>query len=468
MQHMLDNGIVPTNTYTSPHQYVLPKSLLESWRQLRRQSGLGFKDVALVKLCSGDGGDGKVSYFRAAGLAVGPPDGGTGGQGGGVYVQASENVSSLRHLRHIYKAQKGKSGGSAQLTGARGENIVLLVPVGTRIYFSPSNEELRKQEPGTDFVTNVDVINNIANHRRFKGRAIQLSRPSFNDGTGGWTFKHNDEKEWLEDPNFKEIVHRVKKYDMINRREEYNQDIFPLNGYDLDTPGAPICLLTGGVGGLGNMHFQTATLRSPSMAKKGRSGAEISVFVELKMLADVGLVGMPNAGKSTLVHAISRARPKIGDYEFTTLVPNIATVNVSADGRQLRIADIPGIIKGAAQNKGMGLGFLRHVERCQCIALIIPLDKLDPVADVELLLNEIGQTSIKGKPVVVIATKADLEDTESKYNVLKAYADERGWSIVPCSALEHHVDGVVQALADMVFKEQKRQESETINGLCPQ
>lgn len=447
IQHMMDNGYVPANNYTDRKRYILPQSLLTSWRQLRSKQHDTFKDVCLIKLKSGNGGDGKISFFRASGKSVGPPDGGTGGPGGNILIQASEQYSDLKHLRHIYSAQNGKAGGSTQLTGARGENVVLNVPVGTKIYFSPPIEELRGVSLDQDFETEVDVVNNWS---RFKGKTIQLKRNNFDDGKGGWIFKERDQDIWFQDPHFTSIVDKVKKFDLINRRQERNVDLFPFEGYDLDIPGEPVCLLTGGVGGLGNMHFQTATLRSPTFAKKGREGIEVTIFMELKMIADIGLVGLPNSGKSTLIRTISNARPKVGDYDFTTLVPNIATINVSADGTQLKIADIPGIIKGARNNKGMGLGFLRHIERCKGIALVISLDREDPIEDVELLLNELGKERLENKNILIIATKADVDNAEEKFKSLQKYVISRNWDIVPCSALNNDVGGVVDKMADTV------------------
>jgi len=489
VQELMDSGYAPPNNHTLKKKYYINKSLLASWRQQRRTAGSKFKDVTVIKLRSGDGGNGKVSFLRESGRSVGPPDGGDGGAGGNVFIQASPQISSLAHLRHIYNAQNGKTGGTTQLTGKRGDNVVIQVPVGTKIRWSPPVAELReleyaargdnhdelehehevkdqdkdedeisetskeateeseasKETDEANVVIDVDVVSNWS--RFDQDTSIQLSRETFNDGVGGWAFREQEEEKWMNNTHFKRIMQRVKQFDLINRRQERNTDMFPYNGMDLQTAGDPILLLTGGAGGLGNMHFQTPELRSPSFAKQGRSGIEITLMLELKILADLGLVGLPNAGKSTLLRAISRARPAVGDYEFTTLVPSVGTINMGIEGRKFSVADIPGIIKDAHLDKGLGLGFLRHIERCRGFAFVVALDKPDPVADMDLLLEELG-TRVDGKNILIIATKADTPDAEGRYTKLAKYAAENEWQIVPCSAINGDVHGIIKKMAE--------------------
>jgi GTPase len=174
-------------------------------------------------------------------------------------------------------------------------------------------------------------------------------------------------------------------------------------------PGQEVVLARGGRGGRGNAAFATATNQSPRRADPGEPGEERRVTLELKLIADVGLVGEPNAGKSTLLSAVSAATPKVADYPFTTLSPNLGVVQLS-DHRSFVMADIPGIIEGAHEGKGLGHQFLRHIERTRTLALLIPADALEPQADYQKLRDELAQYSAElvAKPFCVVFTKADL------------------------------------------------------------
>ena len=182
---------------------------------------------------------------------------------------------------------------------------------------------------------------------------------------------------------------------------------------DVTEDGQVVQLLKGGRGGLGNKHFATATNQAPRYAQPGEPAQELTIILELKMLADVGLVGFPNAGKSTLVNAISSAHPKIAGYPFTTLEPSVGVVSYH-DNRSFVIADIPGIIEGASEGKGLGLRFLRHIERNALLLFMIPGDTEDIRHDYEVLLNEltIYNPELLHKQRVLAITKADLLDDE--------------------------------------------------------
>ncbi|MBO7112132.1 MAG: GTPase ObgE [Bacteroidaceae bacterium] len=182
---------------------------------------------------------------------------------------------------------------------------------------------------------------------------------------------------------------------------------------DITDDGQEVVLLKGGRGGLGNWHFRTATRQAPRFAQPGEPAQELMVVLELKLLADVGLVGFPNAGKSTLLSAISAAKPKIANYPFTTLEPNLGIVSYR-DGKSFVMADIPGIIEGASEGKGLGLRFLRHIERNSLLLFMVPGDTDDIKREYEILLNELAQFNpeMLDKQRVLAITKCDLIDEE--------------------------------------------------------
>jgi len=178
---------------------------------------------------------------------------------------------------------------------------------------------------------------------------------------------------------------------------------------ELLAPGERVVVAAGGRGGRGNVHFKTSTRQAPTHWEPGEEGEERRIRLELKLIADVGLVGEPNAGKSTFLSAVTKARPKVADYPFTTLQPNLGVVELS-DFRSLVIADIPGIIEGAHEGKGLGHQFLRHVERTRVLLLMVPVDAPDPQAEYERLREELGRYApeLEAIPFVVALTKADL------------------------------------------------------------
>ncbi len=185
-----------------------------------------------------------------------------------------------------------------------------------------------------------------------------------------------------------------------------------------------VTLLSGGRGGLGNQHFHSSTFQTPRFAQPGEPGVEKWVVMELKMLADIGLVGLPNAGKSTLLAAISAARPKVADYPFTTLTPNVGVVPYR-DGRSFVMADIPGIIEGAHEGRGLGLRFLRHIERNSALLFMVPADAADVRKEYAILLNELEQYSpeLLHKERILAISKCDLLDQELKAALRKELPD---------------------------------------------
>ncbi len=201
----------------------------------------------------------------------------------------------------------------------------------------------------------------------------------------------------------------------------------------------PFVAAKGGNGGWGNSHFATPTRQAPRFAKPGLPGVEIDVTLELKLLADVGLVGFPNVGKSTLLSVVSAARPKIANYHFTTLVPNLGVVRV-ADEKSFVVADIPGIIEGAAEGAGLGHDFLRHIDRCRLLLHLVDAsgsEGRDPIEDIETINAELAGYSpfLRERPQIVVANKTDLlGDDRTMLDRLRAYAEEKGYDFLELSA----------------------------------
>ncbi|HXX57706.1 MAG TPA: GTPase ObgE [Thermodesulfovibrionales bacterium] len=207
---------------------------------------------------------------------------------------------------------------------------------------------------------------------------------------------------------------------------------------DLDREGKEAIVARGGRGGLGNAHFATPTRQAPRFAQSGEEGGERSLTIELKLLADVGLIGLPNAGKSTLISAVSSARPKIGDYPFTTVVPNLGVVKLE-DFRSFVVADIPGLIEGAHKGVGLGFQFLRHVERTSLLLHLVDISVLatgDPVDQYLKIERELGLYSerLVEKPRIVVATKLDVADNE-RLDRLSRYCNDKGIRFFALSAV---------------------------------
>jgi GTP-binding protein len=303
-----------------------------------------FIDEAVIHVKAGDGGNGASAFRREDGVPFGGPSGGDGGDGGSIIVVADHTLSTLLDFKYKrkYKGERGEDGRNKDQYGAKGEDMVIRVPVGTVLIDDATNDPIA----------------------------------------------------------------------------------------DLDHQGAQLTLVKGGKGGKGNIHFKSPWNQAPRTAEPGEPGEERVVRLELKLLADVGLLGFPNVGKSTFIAKVSRARPKIADYPFTTLVPNLGVVPLS-DERTFVIADIPGLIEGAAEGAGLGHQFLRHVERCGVLLHILEATELtgpdrEPLADFRTINSELARyaPALADKPQVVVLNKADATAPEAIEEHRRAFAQE--------------------------------------------
>lgn len=312
-----------------------------------------FVDEVKIRLLGGRGGNGCVSFRREKYVPRGGPDGGNGGKGGDVILEASGQKHTLLDFRyrHLFRAGSGAHGQGQNRQGRSGDDLVLQVPPGTLA-----------KDPIT-------------------GRLLA----------------------------------------------------------DLTVSGDRWIAARGGLGGKGNAHFVSSTRRVPRFAQEGREGEDLEVLLELKLLADVGLVGLPNAGKSTLIASVSAAKPKIADYPFTTLVPNLGVVQFK-DHPPFVMADIPGLIEGAHKGTGLGTRFLRHVERCRILVHLVDIsqvsgdDVLDPFRKIEFELA-LYSAELKKKRRVIALNKMDLVfDSAELKRIVDAYG-ETGHPVFCISAL---------------------------------
>ena len=291
-----------------------------------------FLDQAKITVKAGDGGNGCCSFRREKFIEFGGPNGGDGGNGGSVILEAVNGLNTLIDYRYIqhFKAQRGENGKGSNKTGASGDDLILKVPVGTQVYAE-------------------------------------------------------DKKTLL---------------------------------YDLVTEGEKIKIATGGKGGLGNTRFKSSTNQAPRKTTNGSLGEEFEIWLELKIIADIGLVGFPNSGKSSFLSLTTRAKPKIADYPFTTLNPNLGVLSI--DEKEIVVADIPGLIEGAHQGVGLGDKFLKHIERCSSILHLIDANEDNLFDRYKIIRNELEKYSpeLINKREIVALNKLDLlEDEEIKKKV---------------------------------------------------
>jgi GTPase len=333
-----------------------------------------FVDEAKITAKGGDGGNGCVSFRREKYLPKGGPNGGDGGRGGDIVLQADEGLKTLLDFqwRRHYRGGRGEHGKGGNRHGRNGDDLVLSVPVGTVV-------------------------------REEDGEAIG----------------------------------------------------------ELIAAGDRLVIARGGIGGRGNVHFATPVRKAPRFAEKGEPGDEKTIVLVLKLLADVGLVGYPNVGKSTLVSRVSAARPKIASYPFTTLQPNLGVVRLP-DDRTFIMADVPGLIEGAHQGKGLGDRFLKHLERTAVLLHLLDMsgfEREDPLVDYDKLRQELEGygTGLEKRSEIVIGTKADLPDAAENIKRARARFEAAGQKFIAISALTG--EGLTELLYETAaLVEKSRQE----------
>ena len=334
-----------------------------------------FTDLSHINVKGGDGGAGCMSFRREAFVPKGGPDGGDGGHGGSVIVEADAQLSSLIDYRykHHFRAGRGTHGQGARRYGRDGEDLVLKVPLGT-------------------------VVREL-------------------------------------DPHTQTPMYQIA---------------------DLTQPGERVIVAPGGAGGRGNIHFVTSVRRAPAFAEKGEPALEHWIELEMKLMADAALVGMPSVGKSSIIARISAARPKVADYPFTTLVPNLGVARATS-GQSFVAADVPGLIEGASEGKGLGHQFLRHIERTALIMHVVDVtggyEGRDVIEDYVTINAELAAyaSELAVRPQVVVANKCDLPGCEEAVERLRAAAEADGHEFFAVSAATGlGLDALVNRVAAMV------------------
>ena len=338
-----------------------------------------FVDKATIFIKSGKGGNGSVSFRREPYIPQGGPDGGNGGKGGDIVIQADRNLRTLMDFRYKrkYEAESGEDGRGRQQFGKDGADLVIKVPVGTVVRDTESNAVMA----------------------------------------------------------------------------------------DLTEDGQSFVAAKGGRGGKGNVMFKNSVRQAPNFAEAGGFARERQIELELKLIADVGLVGYPNVGKSTLLSVSTSANPKIANYHFTTITPNLGVVSMYDSS--FVMADIPGLIEGASEGAGLGLDFLKHIERTRILIHVVDVsgsEGRDPKEDLDKINAELAGYSEKlaKKPQIVCANKIDMADDEV-YEEFKAYAESKGYSVYPCSAPIHEgVDELLRAAYKLLLETEAEEQEETV------
>src|SRR6266480_2616264 len=352
-----------------------------------------FVEEVKILASAGHGGKGCIAFLRETSRPMGGPAGGNGGHGGDVILQADHDLNNLiaQYYQPRLVAQNGENGMGKGMDGHAGKDLIVKVPCGTLVWRLAADKSKDVSESETDEQsTTLTPSTGKRPTLRYAGseRAMEINLEA-------------DAGESTE-------VHSHEKGELIA---------------DLTNHGRQFVLGKGGRGGLGNRNFATAARQAPRFAQPGEPGTEGNYLFELRIIAEVGLVGYPNAGKSTLLTAISHARPKVAPYPFTTLHPQIGIVEYP-DFYRLTVCDVPGLIEGAHRNVGLGHEFLRHIERCKVLVLLLDMagtDGREPWEDYRNLLHELElyDPGLVEKPRLVVANKMDEAVAEKNLKQFK-------------------------------------------------
>jgi GTP-binding protein len=392
-----------------------------------------FIDEIKIYAKAGHGGKGCVAFHREAFVPKGGPSGGNGGRGGSVILQADDDLNNLiaQYYQPRLVAKDGEHGLGKGMDGHAGKDLIIKVPCGTlvwRLADTTPSTETKMAEVGDEDEDEKPVFKTSASKRPLirsaggvQAQEIDLSKEDAGEAPAG----------------------DLQKGELVA---------------DLTENGQQFVLCKGGRGGLGNRNFATARRQTPRFAQPGEPGTEGEYLFELRIMAEVGLVGYPNAGKSTLLTAISKARPKVAPYPFTTLHPQIGIVEYANDFKRLTVCDVPGLIEGAHQNVGLGHEFLRHIERCKVLVLLLDMAGTDgraPWDDYRQLLKELElyDPALLEKERIVVANKMDEAVAEGNLKQFKKKVKKV--SLLPISAafdqgVEEFKDAIREAVEEAV------------------
>ena len=387
-----------------------------------------FVDEIKIYARAGRGGKGCVAFHREAFVPKGGPSGGNGGRGGSVILQADHDLNNLiaQYYQPRLVTADGESGLGKGMDGHAGNDLIVKIPCGTLVWQFKDTTPPFEMKKSADEDEKEKTI--------FKTSAVQ--RPLIRTAGGEFAQEIDLSKESVGES----AAGDAGKGELVA---------------DLTEHGQQFVLCKGGRGGLGNRNFATARRQTPQFAQPGEPGTEGEYLLELRIMAEVGLVGYPNAGKSTLLTAISKARPKIAPYPFTTLHPQIGIVEY-ADWKRLTVCDVPGLTEGAHQNVGLGHAFLRHIERCKILVLLLDMagtDNRAPWDDYKQLLKELEfyNPALLERPRLVVANKMD--EAVSEKNLKQFKAKIKRTKVLPISAafdqgIEKFKDTIREAVED--------------------
>lgn len=393
-----------------------------------------FIDEIKIYAKAGHGGQGCVAFHREAYITKGGPSGGNGGRGGSVILQADHDLNNLIQQYYVPRliAQGGEAGMGKGMDGHAGKDLIIKVPCGTLVW--------RRRD------TTPPIETRMKRRDEEWPEEVEHKNPMFTSGTSARPVIKSSAGVFAHEIDLSAEAENAGG-------EAASEDKGELVA-DLTEHGQQFVLCKGGRGGLGNRNFATSRRQTPRFAQPGEPGTEGDYLLELRIVAEIGLVGYPNAGKSTLLTAISRARPKVAPYPFTTLHPQIGIVEYANDYKRLTVCDVPGLIDGAHNNVGLGHKFLRHIQRCKILVLLLDMagtDNRKPWDDYKQLLKELElyDPALLEKPRLIVANKMDEAVAEKFLKQFKTKVKKA--KVLPISAaFDQGMDKFKQTIREAV------------------